>query len=119
LRHNFAGSTIHTLEQDQDRELTAREGISGSVMDYLPTNLARKGAKQDELYQSVLGPYDYWAIEDARTLARYQLADLQGRMKAILGKSKATMALETRAHLAECLARIDESLKPQVQRTAF
>jgi hypothetical protein len=65
LRHNFAASTIHTLEQNHDRELTAREGISGSVMDYIPVNLAPKGARQGEYYQSSLGPYDYWAIEYA------------------------------------------------------
>jgi hypothetical protein len=65
LRHNFAASTIHTLEQNHDRELTAREGISGSVMDYIPANLAPKDTKQGEYYQASLGPYDYWAIEYA------------------------------------------------------
>jgi hypothetical protein len=65
LRHNFAASTIHTLAQNHDRQLTAREGISGSVMDYIPTNLAPKGAPQGEYYQAELGPYDYWAIEYA------------------------------------------------------
>ena len=64
LRHNFAASTIHSLEQDQDREITA-QGISGSVMDYIPTNLAPKGLKQGEYYQASLGAYDYWAIEYA------------------------------------------------------
>jgi Met-zincin/Domain of unknown function (DUF5117) len=65
LRHNFAASTIHTLEQNQDRDLTAKEGISGSVMDYIPANLAPKGLKQGEYYQAALGAYDYWAIEYA------------------------------------------------------
>jgi hypothetical protein len=65
LRHNFRASTIHTQEQMQDSELTAREGIAASVMDYLPANIAAKGAKQGEYYQSSLGPYDYWAIEYA------------------------------------------------------
>jgi hypothetical protein len=65
LRHNFRASTIHSLEQDQDAELTGREGLTGSVMDYIPTNLAERGAKQGEFHQSTLGPYDYWAIEYA------------------------------------------------------
>jgi len=65
LRHNFRASTIHTLEQAQDRELTEREGLTGSVMDYIPTNIALHGAKQGQFHQTTLGPYDYWAIEYA------------------------------------------------------
>src|SRR2546425_1231983 len=65
LRHNFAASTIHTPEQNHDRQLTAKEGISGSVMDYIPANLAPKGMKQGEYFQASLGSYDYWAIEYA------------------------------------------------------
>jgi len=65
LRHNFRASTIHTLEQAQDAELTMREGLSGSVMDYIPTNIAEHGARQGQYHQTTLGPYDYWAIEYA------------------------------------------------------
>ncbi len=65
LRHNFRASTIHTFEQIQNPALTAREGITGSVMDYIPANIAARGAKQGEFHQSTIGPYDYWAIEYA------------------------------------------------------
>ncbi len=65
LRHNFRASTIHTLEQAQDPQITLRDGLTGSVMDYIPTNIAARGAKQGEYHQSTLGPYDYWAIEYA------------------------------------------------------
>jgi hypothetical protein len=65
LRHNFRASTIHTLEQAQDVDLTTREGLTGSVMDYIPTNIALHGAKQGQYHQTTLGPYDYWAIEYA------------------------------------------------------
>ncbi len=65
LRHNFRASTIHTLEQAQDRALMEREGLTGSVMDYIPTNIAMRGAKQGPYHQTTLGPYDYWAIEYA------------------------------------------------------
>ncbi len=65
LRHNFRASTVHTLEQAQDAELTAREGLAGSVMDYIPTNIALHGATQGQYHQTTLGPYDYWAIEYA------------------------------------------------------
>jgi hypothetical protein len=65
LRHNFRASTIHTLEQAQDAGVTGRDGLTGSVMDYIPTNIAARGATQGEYHQSTLGPYDYWAIEYA------------------------------------------------------
>ena len=63
LRHNFRASTIHTLEQAQDASLTEKEGLSGSVMDYIPTNISPHGEKQGQYHQTTLGPYDYWAIE--------------------------------------------------------
>ncbi len=65
LRHNFRASTIHTLDQLQDTGLTLREGLTGSVMDYIPTNLALRGQKQGQYHQTTLGPYDYWVIEYA------------------------------------------------------
>jgi hypothetical protein len=65
LRHNFRASTIHTLEQADDAAFTAREGLTGSVMDYIPTNVAPAGEKQGQYHQVELGPYDYWAIEYA------------------------------------------------------
>ena len=65
LRHNFRASTIHTFEQAQDSSVTSRDGLTGSVMDYIPTNIAARGNKQGEYHQSTLGPYDYWAIEYA------------------------------------------------------
>ena len=34
-------------------------------MEYAPINLARPGAPATQGFQTVLGPYDYWAIEYA------------------------------------------------------
>jgi len=65
LRHNFRASTIHTLEQAQNAALTEKEGLTGSVMDYIPTNISAQGQKQGQYHQTTLGPYDYWAIEYA------------------------------------------------------
>lgn len=65
LRHNFRASTIHSLEQAQDASVTSQVGLTGSVMDYIPTNIAARGGKQGEYHQSTLGPYDFWAIEYA------------------------------------------------------
>jgi len=65
LRHNFKASTIRSLEQLQNRDLTTDQGLTGSVMDYLPVNIAPKGRPQGQYFQTTLGPYDYWAIEYA------------------------------------------------------
>jgi hypothetical protein len=65
LRHNFRASTIRTLADAQDATVTSKDGLTGSVMDYIPANIALKGEKQAEYHQSTLGAYDYWAIEYA------------------------------------------------------
>ncbi len=63
LRHNFKASMMLTLEQMQDKELVAREGLMGSVMEYNSVNISRDPARQGYYYSPTLGPYDYWAIE--------------------------------------------------------
>ncbi len=90
LRHNFKGSTIHPLDALHDRRVTDREGISSSVMDYNPVNIAPEGQQQGEYYQTTLGPYDYWAIEyayrpleaDSPASEQAQLAKIAGRVAA-------------------------------------
>ncbi len=65
LRHNFRASSIHTTSELQNNGLTMSDGITGSVMDYIPVNLASDPARQGQYWQTTLGPYDYWAIEYA------------------------------------------------------
>ncbi|MBD3161114.1 MAG: DUF5117 domain-containing protein [Candidatus Eisenbacteria bacterium] len=63
LRHNFKSSTIHAVDQLQDRARTEEHGIAGSIMDYVPVNLARRGEEQGEYWDREPGVYDRWAIE--------------------------------------------------------
>src|SRR5262249_41176168 len=63
LRHNFKGSTMLKNDQLHNLEITRKQGLVGSVMDYNPVNLAPKGLKQGDFFTSTIGPYDYWAIE--------------------------------------------------------
>lgn len=63
LRHNFKASTMLTADQLNDTSITRSKGLTGSVMDYAPVNIAPKGTKQGDYYTTTLGPYDYWAIE--------------------------------------------------------
>jgi hypothetical protein len=65
LRHNFKASNIHAFERLQERSLTTRVGLTGSVMDYIPVNLAPEGKAQGQYWQTTVGPYDRWAIEYA------------------------------------------------------
>lgn len=59
---------------------------------------------------------DAAAPEDARTMSRQSLVSLRGQLQAALAKK---MSVETRAHLTESIARIDEAVKANIQRTAF
>ena len=65
LRHNFRSSRIYSDRQLSDRSFTQANGLAGSVMEYTPFNMARPGEVGGVPFQSVLGPYDYWAIEYA------------------------------------------------------
>jgi hypothetical protein len=62
LRHNFKGSTLHSADKLQDRELAEKEGLYNSVMDYPGVNISENPEKQGYFYTPTLGAYDYWAI---------------------------------------------------------
>jgi Met-zincin/Domain of unknown function (DUF5117) len=62
LRHNFHGSTMLAPEQLNNTEITHTLGLTGSVMDYLPVNIAPPGVEQGDYFPTVIGPYDKWAI---------------------------------------------------------
>jgi hypothetical protein len=84
LRHNFRASTVATQAQLADPEYAAKNGLTGSVMEYSPVNLALKGERQGAYFTPTLGAYDYWAIEYAyKPIApeqeRTELARIAGR----------------------------------------
>lgn len=63
LRHNFQGSTLLSPEELHNTEITHAKGLTSSVMDYLPVNLAPQGTPQGDYFPTQIGPYDQWAIE--------------------------------------------------------
>ncbi|WP_331646668.1 zinc-dependent metalloprotease [Piscinibacter sp.] len=68
LRHNFRSSRVYTERQLADPVFTATHGLTGSVMEYAPINLAAPGVPREQQaapFNTTLGPYDYWAIEYA------------------------------------------------------
>jgi hypothetical protein len=62
LRHNFQGSTMLKPSELNDRTITDKTGLSGSVMDYLPVNIAPEGKEQGDYFTQRVGAYDRWAI---------------------------------------------------------
>jgi hypothetical protein len=63
LQHNFIGSLAYSASQLQSKAFTGKYGVASSVMEYTPiANLWPKGTPNGDYEQTVLGPYDYYAI---------------------------------------------------------
>ncbi len=65
LRHNFKASSTVNLKDANNTEVTHKNGLLSSVMDYAPANFALHDQKQGDYFSDTIGPYDYWAIEYA------------------------------------------------------
>src|SRR5690606_37713155 len=46
-----------------NKEITRKLGLTGSVMDYPAVNISADRSKQGDYYTTKAGPYDIWAIE--------------------------------------------------------
>ncbi len=62
LRHNFRGTTAIPATSLTDRQFTAANGTSASVMDYNPPAIALDRGRQGDYYSTTIGTYDRWAI---------------------------------------------------------
>ena len=65
MQHNFIGHDAYTEKQLQDPAFTAKYGVATTVMEYAPLNIWPKGYGQGSYYQTVLGPYDSYAMNYA------------------------------------------------------
>ncbi|MFH1686637.1 MAG: zinc-dependent metalloprotease [bacterium] len=65
FRHNFKASTIYTLDQINDPNWTRVHSTSGTIMDYLPPNIAGPDKPQGDFFAHVPGPFDDWMTEYA------------------------------------------------------
>ena len=52
-------------QQLTDKAYAEKNGLTGSVMEYTPVNIALKGERQGAYFTPTLGAYDYWALEYA------------------------------------------------------
>lgn len=63
LFHNFVASTNLSLKELADPKRVRRDGVTASVMDYVPFNIAAIKHKGVDYYSTSLGAYDTWAIQ--------------------------------------------------------
>ena len=63
LNHNFAASTLHNNSDVHNPEITYKEGLSSSVMDYHALNIAPLGIEQGQYADVKPGKYDILAIK--------------------------------------------------------
>jgi hypothetical protein len=87
LNHNFAGSGMLTPDDLYSVSVTAERGVTGSVMDYAPVNLAPIGHEQGLYYAERPGPYDHWAIQYGYSEPVSDPLAEPGRLEAILARS--------------------------------
>jgi hypothetical protein len=63
LNHNMRASTMLKPSELNNKDLTRKIGLMGSVMDYPATNISLDKTKQGDYFTTKAGPYDLWAIE--------------------------------------------------------
>ncbi|MFB6247876.1 MAG: zinc-dependent metalloprotease [Salinibacter sp.] len=63
LRHNFKASSGIPTEKLHDESYTRKHGVSLSVMDYAPVNVALDASEQGHYWNPTVGSYDEWAIK--------------------------------------------------------
>jgi len=63
LNHNMKSSQMLSPAEINNKEITRKIGMLGSVMDYPSINIALDKAKQGDYYTTRAGPYDLWAIQ--------------------------------------------------------
>ena len=87
LNHNMKASQLHDPVAINNKELTMKVGLTGSVMDYPAANVSLDRAKQGQYFTMKPGPYDLWAIEFGYTPSLNDPKAEADRMKKLLSRS--------------------------------
>lgn len=85
LNHNMKASQMLSPSEINNKEITGKTGLTGSVMDYPAVNIALDKKKQGDYYPTKTGPYDLWAIEYGYT--PFNEKEEAGELKKILLRS--------------------------------
>jgi hypothetical protein len=86
LNHNMAASQRYDHVEIHDKELT-KGSITGSVMDYAPTNIAPPGVEQGYYADIRPGSYDDWVIEYGYSQGLEDPVAEEKRLQEILSRS--------------------------------
>jgi len=108
----FTISTLFSGLQDSIWEETKGAGAALSINSY------RRALQREHLSRmtAMVLRTQPELPEDARTMARLSLTGLRGHLRAALTRPAVRMPVETKAHLQESLARIDEVLSAGAER---
>lgn len=87
LNHNMKASQLHDPASINNKELTMKVGLTGSVMDYPAANVSLDRTKQGQYFTMKPGPYDLWAIEFGYTPSLNDPKAEADRMKKLLSRS--------------------------------
>ncbi|MEI9810784.1 MAG: zinc-dependent metalloprotease [Bacteroidota bacterium] len=85
LNHNMKASQMLSPAEINNKEITRKIGLIGSVMDYPAINVALDRSKQGDYYTTLAGPYDLWAIEYGYT--PFSEGEEASGLKKILSRS--------------------------------
>lgn len=85
LNHNMKSSQMLSPAELNNKEITRKIGLIGSVMDYPAINISPDKSKQGDYYTTVTGPYDSWAIEYGYT--PFSPAEEESGLRKILSRS--------------------------------
>jgi hypothetical protein len=88
LRHNFKASAAIHPRLLQDREYTEQNGLTASIMDYVPENIpSESDARTGAVQMRTIGAYDRWAIEYG--YRQFLPAEETAALQALAAKSAA------------------------------
>jgi hypothetical protein len=85
LNHNMKASQMLSPAQVNDKSITDKIGMIGSVMDYPSINVSLDRNKQGNYYTTKAGPYDLWAIEYGYTT--FAAGEEESGLNKILSRS--------------------------------
>jgi hypothetical protein len=85
LNHNMKASQMLSPAELNNKEITHKIGLMGSVMDYPAINVSSDRSKQGDYYTTKAGPYDIWAIEYGYT--PFKEGEEEAGLKNILSRS--------------------------------
>lgn len=91
LRHNFAGTAVVSREQLNDPEYVAANGLSSSIMDYIPVNifsdLTAKQVPTHGFYMTTIGSYDEAAIAYGYSIVDDEVPGYKSRKLSALAEA--------------------------------